>query len=83
MSTTNSNDVVISKDSDSVPDPTCKSFEIDEEDPSKTTTEEDADTRTKGFVVIVAAAAALGGMIFGYGKCRRWDSHYVHLRRTL
>jgi hypothetical protein len=31
-----------------------------------------ADTRTKGFVVVVAMAAALGGLIFGY------DSKFGH-----
>ena len=54
---------------------TTKSFEIDEEDPSSSSNsnsivkqggEEEENLRTKGFVVIVAIAAALGGLIFGY-----------------
>ena len=49
------------------------SFMIDEEDPTtrsddvkKEGEEPEEDLRTKGFVVIVAIAAALGGLIFGY-----------------
>ncbi|KAG7344367.1 sugar transporter [Nitzschia inconspicua] len=46
-------------------EPTIKSLDIDEENPSKENGNE-VDIRTKGFVVVVAIAAALGGLIFGY-----------------
>jgi hypothetical protein len=67
MSTTN-DPSIYKEGSESIESgPTSNSFGIDEEDPSKNVDNQE-DTRTKGFVVIVAIAAALGGLIFGYGE---------------
>jgi hypothetical protein len=71
MSSTNDSNIrkEESENTEPEPEPTAKSFEVDEENPSKISDDEE-DTRTKGFVVTVAMAAALGGLIFGYGECQ-------------
>lgn len=49
-----------------------KPLEVDDDDDEETALEKDSshkdmdETRSKGFVIIVACAAALGGLIFGY-----------------
>jgi hypothetical protein len=71
MTLSNTNDLSIYKeDSESIESgsPTTNSFGVDEEDPAKDVGNDEAETaRTKKFVVIVAIAAALGGLVFGYG----------------